>query len=165
MKFTSKVALIFFILMQVSVAGNTKVDFNKIEVIKGKTQEKTVEIAKKTFHGKVVKTHVTKKINAKSAIGNKEISDYLKYVATVVMDHKQTSKKFKKLKLKGVVSAKIQIQKDGNYDVLFIQGANLKLQKFTESIFESINNFKALPAESGVTELQIQIPVNLNFSK
>jgi hypothetical protein len=138
---------------------------SKIEIIKGKTQEKNMEITKKNFHGKVVTTHVKEKINTKPVEGNKFVQDYLNQVSGTILSTKVDSKKLSKKKLKGSVMAKIQIQKNGEFDVLFIQGSNPLLQSYTERLLEEIGKFSPIPKKAGQAELQIQIPINYNFSK
>ena len=144
---------------------NVSINPSKIEIIKGKTQEKKMEISKKNFHGKVVTTHVTEKINEKPAMGNKYVTDYLKLVSNTILSTNLDSKKLSKKKLKGSVMAKIQIQKNGEFDVLFIQGSNSLLQGYTEKLLEKIGKFSPIPKKAGQAELQIQIPINYNFSK
>ncbi len=118
-----------------------------------------VEVAKKTFHGKVVKKITKEKINKKPA-SNKFVKLYLKSIKRQVIKEFLAVKT--KSKTKGKSFAKIQIQKTGDYDVLFIQGDNNKVQTLTEDLFSKISKFKPIPTEAGQSELQIKIPLIFN---
>jgi hypothetical protein len=162
---TFALASVFSLAEAKDVKSPVSIDSKKIEIIKGKTQQKNMEMAKKNFHGKVITKNEIQKINSKSIEGNKYITSFLSVVTKTILSKKVDSKKLIKLKVVGSAKAKIQIQESGEFDVLFIEGSNAHLSAFTERLFEEIEKFPMIPKDAGQAELQIQIPILYNFSK
>ena len=113
----------------------------------------------------MTKTAIKKKINSRSAKGNPEADKYIRSVREMIIDNYTESAKAKKLKLKGEVLVKVQIQENGSFDVLFIGGTKLLLSQLAEKTFKKIKKFPAIPESAGMTELQLKIPVKYDFSK
>lgn len=140
-------------------------NLSKIEIVPSVVKEVMIETVKKDFHGKVKKTVTKKKVNTKSLKGNPAADEYIQLVRKTIIENYTESSKAKKMKLKGSVLAKIQIQKSGQYDILFIGGDHKVLQDLTQKTFDKISKFSAIPIETGQDEIQLKIPVQYDFSK
>ncbi|MAX65961.1 MAG: energy transducer TonB [Bacteriovoracaceae bacterium] len=136
---------------------------SKIEVVPPKTNEKMIQKTHKTFHGKVIKKEEKVAINKRSTKGNPEADRYLKLVRQTILNQKTSSFKAKKMQLQGKVIVKIQIQKNGQYDLLFIDGKNPHLINLAEKTMQKIESFPPIPKSAGIAELQIKIPMQFNF--
>ena len=124
-----------------------------------------VPVVKTNFHGKKVRTTETKKVNKKKSLkGDKKASEYFSSVRAHIIKNSKTSTKAKKLKLKGKVLAKIQIQSNGSYDILFVGGDHPELVKMTNDTFSRISGFMPIPSELEQKEIQLKIPLHYNLN-
>ncbi len=142
----------------------TTLKIHKMEIVPSKVVEQMIETSKKTFHGKPKKIK-QKAVNTNSGKDNPVVDEYLKVVRNTIIKHYVVSKKAKKMKLKGKAMAKIQIQRSGIYDVLFVSAEHPLLQKLTEQTLEKISRFAPIPKGSGQQEIQLKIPLVFDFSK
>ena len=138
-------------------------EIGKIDIIKGKTQMKKVQTIATDFHGKKVKATREEKINQKSVLDNPEANKYLKTVTETIYKHYKKPKNIPAKGVLGVIKAKLQIQENGRYDVLFIGGKNQFLKQYTEDLFYKISSFPAIPHSAGITEFQIELPLKYQF--
>lgn len=136
----------------------------KIEFVPSKTMEQQTSIVRKSFHGKRKIKNITKTINRPMQVkGNKLAQQYFTDVRKVFLKNSSSSIKAQKLKLKGDVLVKIQIQKDGNYDILFIDGDNAELISLANKTMSKIESFPPIPESLGQTEIQLKVPLKYKF--
>jgi hypothetical protein len=132
-----------------------------IEYVEGKTQEMVVEVKlPKSYHGKKRTKKEIHKINTKPMKGNKSANIYISNLKSKIESSYTKYLKISPVKSSGVVKVKIQVQGDGRYDVLFIDGVKPDLISYTEKVFTSIKKFNSLPLDAGQGELQLIIPVS-----
>ena len=160
------ISLIFsiFSINSYSKDKDKTLEIGKIEIIKGKTQMKKVQTIATDFHGKKVKATREEKINQKSVLDNPEANRYLKTVTETIYKFYQKPKKIPAKGASGVIKAKLQIQENGRYDVLFVGGENQFLKQHTENLFYKISNFPAIPYSAGISEFQIELPFKYEFT-
>jgi len=142
------------------------ITITNIEFVPSKVEEIEVQVVKKGMHGKKTVTTQMKTVNKKKSLkGDKTAIKYFKTVREKIIKNSSTSLKAKKLKLKGEVMAKIQIQKNGSYDILFIDGPHKELINMTNNTFSKIKSFEPIPTSLEQSEIQLKIPLHFKLSK
>jgi len=148
------------------VVKSHSITITNIEFVPSKVEEVEVPVAMEGFHGKKILAKRVEKVNKKKSLeGNKTADRYFKSIRELIIKTSQPSLKAKKLKLKGKVMAKIQIQKNGSYDVLFLEGDNTELVSMTNQTFSNIKNFEPIPKSLEQKEIQLKIPLHYNLTK
>lgn len=154
---------LFLLLLSITSVSAKTFTITQIEVVPAKVNEKMIEMQRKSFHGKVLKKTEKRIINKKPAKGNPAVDAYIKLIQETITKQFRANQHVKKKKLKGKVLAKIQIQKNGLYDILFIGGEHVELSSLTQEIFDRIAKFPKIPMATGQQEIQLKIPLEYNF--
>lgn len=152
------------------VAATFDLKLGKAEVVPSKVEKIMVNVVSKDVHGKETTRQVEKVINKKmDLMKNKRALAYFEDVKKHILAHKVLSlkinKKDKNKKLKGEVSCKIQIQKDGRYDILFLGGIDPNLTELAHLAFDKIKRFPPIPSSLEQQEIQLKIPMLYKLTK
>jgi hypothetical protein len=132
-----------------------------IEYVEGKTQEMVVEVQLPTsHHGKKRTKKEIHKINTKTMKDSKAAKAYISDLRNIIQKAQDKSLKNVTLSSSGVIKVKLQIQGDGRFDILMIDGAQPSLISLVENTFAHFTKFKPLPIAAGQGELQLIVPVS-----
>ena len=129
-----------------------KLQIPSLEIVPSKVIEKIV--SSKNAHGKTITRKQTVPAMDTSKKGKKEAYRYFLTIRKEISSIIELPKKTKTLK--GDCLIKLQIQKDGRYDLLYIGGKNSKLQKLIEQSLAKVKVLSQIPDSLEIEELQIK---------
>lgn len=138
---------------------------SEVEIVPSYVSPKEPEEAVKNPHGKTA--HIKKKVTPKpqsKVKGQEKTNIYITKVRKRLTQVIYSNSKFKKMKVKGNALLKIQIQKNGSYDVLHINSENSRLVDLIEQSLYKLESFPEIPEDLGLQELQLKIPLEFNFN-
>ena len=142
--------LSFSVFAESKIAVKTQ-KINKVEFVAPQTTMKEVEVTRTSFHGKKLKRKYDEKINKK--INMKAINAYM----LQIQDHLNlTLPKINSSKYKPFM-VKIQIQKNGLTDILFIDSQNQKANAYVYESFKQAGELLPIPKETGQSEIQLKL--------
>ena len=135
----------------------------KVNIVPSTVTEKIVSV--KTMHGKTTTRKIPVAQMDQSAKGEKKAKAYLLRVRQSLLDLFSKDKKLKKISGKALL--KIQVQKDGSHDILFV-GGGAKDQKFSSQVEKnlySLGKLSQIPDDLMIEELQLKIHIQSGKKK